>query len=89
MKAILEELYNGNIYPAELIVPKAPRYRQINKEIYEMLKAWENKLPEGDYKLLEELLDLHCQSSSMEAFASFVYGFRLGAMIMLDVLNEK
>ncbi|WP_165585950.1 DUF6809 family protein [Ruminiclostridium cellobioparum] len=37
MKSILEELYDGNIYPDELIISKDHEYRPLNKRISEML----------------------------------------------------
>lgn len=89
MKTILEELYDGNIYPDELIISKDPEYRPLNQKISDTLEMWKKKLSENDYKLLEALLDLRCESSSMEASASFMYGFRLGAVIMIEVLTGK
>lgn len=89
MKSILEELYEGNIYPDELIVSKDPEYRPLNKRISDMLAMWKKKLSEDDYNQLENLLDLRSQSSSMEASESFMYGFKLGTLIMMEVLNGK
>jgi len=89
MKTILEELYDGNIYPDELIVSKDPEYRPLNKRISDMLAMWKKKLSEDDYNQLENLLDLRSQSSSMEASESFMYGFRLGALIMIEVFTGK
>lgn len=89
MKSILEELYDGNIYPDELIISKDPVYRPLNKRIYDMLTMWKKKLSEDDYNQLENLLDLRSQSSSMEASESFMYGFKLGALIMMEVLAGK
>jgi predicted metallo-beta-lactamase superfamily hydrolase len=89
MKTILEELYDGNIYPAELIVSKDPEYRPLNQEISNTMKIWRSKLSEGDYEQLEALMDLRCKSTSMEASATFMYGFRLGAVIMIEVLTGK
>lgn len=89
MKTILEELYSGNIYPAERIVSKDPEYRSVSKKISDIMAAWEKKLSEEDYKQLEALLDLRCESSGMEASASFTYGFKLGAVLMIEVLTEK
>ena len=40
MRSVLEELYLGKIYPGELIVPKDPEYRQINKRITEIKEKW-------------------------------------------------
>ncbi|VBB05105.1 Hypothetical protein LUCI_0311 [Lucifera butyrica] len=55
MKIILEELYNGNIDPLELIFPKSPEYRPLTQRISDMLEIWEKKLSEDDTNYLK-----HC-----------------------------
>lgn len=52
MKSILEELYDGNIYPDELIISKDPVYRPLNKRISDMLIMWKKKLSEDDYNCI-------------------------------------
>lgn len=89
MKTILENLYDGSIYPDELIISKDPEYRPLSKEISNTLEMWKKKLSKDDFEQLEALLDLRCKSSSMDATASFMYGFKLGAMIMIEVLTGK
>ncbi|WP_432404802.1 DUF6809 family protein [Wukongibacter sp. M2B1] len=89
MKSILEELYDGNIYPDELIISKKPEYRLLNKKISDMLTMWKKKLAEDDYKQLEELMNLQSEASYLEASESFMYGFRLGTLIMIEVLTGK
>lgn len=89
MKTILEELYDGNIYPNELIVSRNPEYRPLSKKISEVMETWKKKLSEDDFQQLEALLNLRCKSSSMDAAASFMYGFKLGAVIMIEVLTGK
>ena len=89
MKTILEELFNGNIYPDELIIPQDPEYPLVNQKISDTLGLWRKKLSEEDYEQLEDLLDLRSQSDSLHAAASFTYGFKLGAAIILEVLNGK
>lgn len=89
MRTILEELYNGNIYPDELIVSKDPEYRPLIKEISDTLEMWKKKLSKDDFEKFEALLDLRCRSSSMDAAASFMYGFKLGATIMIEVFTGK
>ncbi len=39
MKSILEELYEGEVYPAELIVPKDAKYHETNQKISDALDA--------------------------------------------------
>lgn len=89
MKTILEELYEGRIYPNELIIPKDPEYHPLNQKISDTIGLWKRKLSEEDYEQLEELLDLHSQSNSMYSASSFMYGFKLGANIMIEVLTGK
>ena len=87
MKTILEELYAGKIYPDELIVSKNPDYDPLSKEISCTLEIWKNKLSDDNYKELEKLLDLRSRSDSMHAEASFMYGFKFGAMLMVEVFT--
>lgn len=89
MKTILEELYNGRIFPEELIVPRNPEYRPLNQKISGLKEKWKKKLSSDDYTELEMLLDLRYDSCAMESSASFGYGFKLGALVMLEVLTGK
>lgn len=89
MKSILEDLYDGNIYPAELIISKNPEYQTLSRKVSDVMDVWRKKLSEDDYNQLESLLDLRSELGSMEASASFMYGFKLGALIMMEVLAGK
>lgn len=89
MKSILEELYHGNLCLDEGLVPDDPEYRALNQQIIESLDNWKKKLPEGDFNGLESLLGLQCRTDSMEATVAFQSGFKLGALIMLEVLSGK
>ena len=35
---ILEDLWSGRFYPAETVVPTAPEYREVNREISEKME---------------------------------------------------
>lgn len=89
MKSILELLYDGEIYLDELIVPKNSKSHEINQKITDALDTWKKKLSEDDFKQLEALLELRSCVDSMDATFSFVYGFKLGVVIMIEVLNGK
>jgi hypothetical protein len=88
MKSILDELFYGHIRPFERIVPQDPQYRPLNQKISGIKQALQAKLPAEDYQALEEMLELYCDSGVLESAASFGYGFKLGALIMLEVLIE-
>jgi hypothetical protein len=53
------------------------------------MDMWRNKLSEHDYQELEELLDLHSQVDSMYAKASFMYGFKIAAAMMIEVVTGQ
>ena len=89
MKSILEELYDGKVFPDEQIVPKDHNYGPLNEKVSELLEEWKKKLSEDDYYQLESLFELSSELSSMEASESFVYGFKLGALIMVEVFSGR
>jgi hypothetical protein len=89
MKAILEALYGGRILPFETIIPESPEYKQLNQKIIERTEQWQKKLSETDYDLFEEFLELCHDSWAMETTAAFVYGFRLGAALLVEVLTDR
>jgi hypothetical protein len=88
MKPILEQLYLGHLYPLEQIIPQDPEFHSVNEKKSGLMEILETKLPAEDYQTVEELLDLDCNISVMEAYASFEYGFKLGALLMMEVLGE-
>lgn len=89
MKSFLEELYYGKLYPSEQIVSDDPKYRALNRQTSEMMQMWKQKLTENDFIQLEAMLDLQGESNSIHNMETFVQGFKLGASMMMEVLNRK
>lgn len=89
MSSILQELYNGDLCPAEKIVSRAPAYKATTDKITQAMGMWRQRLSEDEYKQLEDLLHLRGQTGELEAAASFEYGFKLGAALMIEVLCER
>ncbi|AZK47287.1 DUF6809 family protein [Paenibacillus lentus] len=89
MKSFLEDLYYGKLYPNEQIVSDDPKYRALNRQISEMMRMWRQKLSEEDFRQLEAMLDLQGESNSIHNMETFVQGFKLGASMMIEVLDEK
>lgn len=86
MKSILEELYNGNINPSETMIPTNPNFRPVTGRISNAMDNWKDKLSPEDFKKLEALLDLFTEADCMEISEAFTGGFKLGALIMMEVL---
>lgn len=85
MKNIIEELFYGNLHPEDCIVPTDPEYRPLNRKISDLMVEAKQRFSEDDFKALEEILDLNSESSSMVTSEAFVQGFRMGALVMVEV----
>ena len=75
---VLDDLYCGNIYPAEQVVPHEKEYRKLHRHTGELLTGLEEKLSKEQMELVNQfhthVIDVHC----MELEAHFQYGFSLG-----------
>ncbi|MCM3700240.1 DUF6809 family protein [Paenibacillus macerans] len=89
MKSMLEALYCGEIRPEASIVPADPEYRAISQKLSEAMEMWKGKLTPDEFKQLEDMFDLRRKSESLLAAASFVNGFQLGTLMMIDVYSAK
>ncbi len=90
MRNILEQLYNGEIFPAEQYSLKEKDYRKIYQERYshyeefiEMLSKLNPPLDKRFIEIMDEQLDVIPYDSS----EMFIEGFRLGARIMAEVFR--
>ncbi|MEK3792107.1 DUF6809 family protein [Paenibacillus sp. FSL R7-0204] len=89
MASILESLYHGNLHPDEQVITNDPQYTILRKRVSDIIEIWKERLSAEEFDELEALLDLYGQTHGMELAASFKYGFRLGAGIMVEVLTGE
>lgn len=89
MKTILEKLYDGDIYPNESIVSKDPDYRLICREAGEVRENLKKEFSKDYADRIERLGELNMQICSLESQESFFYGFKLGAKIMMEVMEDE
>ena len=89
MKGILEQFANGNINPSEGFIKKGSDYERMSNEEHEketkLLAAMDEDLKE----LFLEYTDLQKETAAMSETDSFTYGYRLGALMIMDVFNGK
>nr|WP_154890536.1 DUF6809 family protein [Paenibacillus xylanexedens] len=89
MKSVLEELYYGSIKPEENIVPKDPDYRAVNKDISTYIQILQHNLSQDEFKQLEELFEKMDHAHSMFSSEVFAYGFKLGALMMIETMGRN
>ena len=92
VKNILEQLYNGEIFPAEQYAPKGEEYRKIHQGHYhhyedfiELLSKLEPPLDKRFVKIMDEQLDV----IPFEFSEMFIDGFKLGAKMMAEVFRSE
>ena len=85
---ILEELYYGNIVPNE----KCAKFDDEVKELLKLLNRNEEKLAatltELQKETFEKYKDCNREISEISEREIFLNGFRLGARIIIDVVNN-
>lgn len=88
MKSLLEAFFHGNIYSNEKFT-QTSEYRQLNNSISKIIEFLEHTLSGDNFKKLEDLQGLLCQSSSIENEQYFSLGFKLGTLIMVEVFSAE
>ena len=84
---VLEELWYGNVTPGEREVEKGGRMWNLGRLILQNEEELEPLLSEKAKEVLEKLRDNQTELNGINECEIFVCGFRLGARIMLEVLD--
>ena len=85
---VLQELWRGNITPSERFVRSGSEYKKIAGKLSdEMDRLMEMISPEAR-KQLENIGNLRADMAVLSNEDIFIYAFRMGARLMLDVLGE-
>ena len=82
---ILDELFLGNIFPAENAVAGDPEFQRLNKQVLAALKDLDENLSPDQLALVDKfhgyINDLRCYENA----ANFKYGFALGVLLMQEI----
>ena len=84
---ILEELWYGNVTPSERSVEKGSHLWNRGRLILQNEEELTPRLSEKAKEVLEKLRDNQSELNDLNECEVFVCGFRLGARIMLEVLD--
>lgn len=92
MDTVLQQLYDGKIFPAEQYRPLLEEYRKLRQAHYKHyeefileLKKLDNSLSKRFIDIMDEQLDTFPYDTS----SMFIDGFRLGARMMIEIFEEK
>jgi len=86
---VLEDLYMGNIHPSERSFKKDSQYSRALNEVVKIGDALLGTLTEKQREQFEAYMTAQRKVNMLTDCETFIYAFRLGAKIMLDVLTEE
>lgn len=85
---ILEDLYLGDIRPNEPFFKRNSQYAKALDEVVKVGDTLTASLNEDEKKLFEDFMDAQREVNILTDCETFMYGFKVGAKIMMDVLTE-
>ena len=85
---VLRDLWRGEISPTDRRVRQGSEYQQRAAEVRKQMMEFAQVLSPEDKKRMEAINDEKHSLSMMEEEDVFIYGFRLGARMMLDVIGD-
>ena len=87
-KSILQQLYDGEIYPAENIIGNAnPELQKINDRLAGEKAAFIKSLSEADRANFQKVNDLNDESAALYGYECFAHGFKLAVSLLTESLN--
>lgn len=85
MEKILEQLYNGNLYPYSKFQTAIEDYKANRDKAFKSYSAFIEKLPEELKDEFDELINSHLDLLPLELEQNFIDGFRIGVRMMAEV----
>ncbi len=89
MKSILEALLNGSLKLAGRRFKRGSEYDRAAHLLAEASDQFCSMLDESQIKAYEDVQTAQCKVNDMELTDRFIYGFRMGLLIALEVCNTS
>ena len=86
-KSILQQLYDGEIYPAENIGNANPELQKIHDRLAGEKAAFIKSLSEADRANFQKVNDLNDESAALYGYECFAHGFKLAVSLLTESLN--
>lgn len=89
MPTTIQDLYYGNITPADQTMPADSPLRKLTAQLAKYEAGLTGLLDAEDVPLLKALVDTQQQIDSITAEENFIYGFKLGVQLMVECLGGE
>ena len=85
---MLKEIYSGKFNLGDRRRTEDGRHIEIVNKIEELETYLDNNLKTGDRYRIKRLSDLYAELMAIEEENAFSYGFAMGALMMMDIMEE-
>ena len=89
MRNILEELYYGNITPGVQHIAPNSELKRATDRVARFESQLTERLDEDGQTILAKLMESKDEVESITALENFILGFRLGARITMECMDEN
>ncbi len=89
MRKTLEDLYYGNIDPGEQQMNPDSELKRATDRVARYESQLMEQLDEAEQTILTKLVRSQHEIDSITALENFILGFRLGARMMAECMDEK
>ena len=86
--SVLEDFWYGNIEPSEYDTSSAKEYKEALLRISRNEESLQDTLTDAQRKLFSQYLDSVREFQAMSECLLFQNSFRLGARMMLEIINK-
>ena len=88
-KSILQQLFDGELFPSENIRPDSSAYNEMDKALSEEIDCFLNILSGDNLDRFQKINDLYCKTTSIYNYECFAHGFRLAVALMVEAMNGR
>ena len=89
MRNILEDLYYGNITPGVQRIAPNSELKRATDRVARFESQLTERLDETGQTILAKFVESKDEAESITALENFILGFRLGARIMMECMDEN
>ena len=89
MRNTLEDLYYGNITPGQQQITPNSELKRATDRVARFESQLTERLDEDGQTILAKLIESRDEIESITARENFILGFRLGAKIMMECMDEN
>ena len=89
MRNTLEDLYYGNITPCKQQITPDSELRQASDRVTRFESQLTERLDDAGQTILAKLIESRDEIESITARENFILGFRLGARLMAECMDDN